>query len=295
MKIRIPYLAIAFLIASPAASIAQSPSYTIVYTAQQRGGNDELAVMEPGQKPKLITNHPAKDSSPELSADGRWLVFTSERKGWWKIWLMDLRTGDFKQLTDHSSAEYAPSWSPDGNQVLFTSGRARKPDLFIINRDGSGLRNLTSSAYSEESGYWANDGYIYYSARKEDYYQLMRIRPDGRDWELLSDGESDDLSPSLSPDGKRLVFYSYRFGNPEICLMELSSKQVTRLTDNPLQDIRPNWSPDGLKIVFERGDKRSDQQIYWMNADGSSQEALTMTGYNYAPAFVQNTDLLGNH
>lgn len=267
-------------------------TYTILYTSQLPGGNDELAMMEVKGEQRLLINHLAKDSSPDLSPDGKSLVFTSERQGWWKIWLMDLKTGSYKQLTNSASAEYGPCFSPDGKQILFTSGRSGNSDLFIMDRDGANLFNLTQSAEAEGNGYWAHDGFIYYASQLDGKYQLMRINPNGEGAEVLSDGTSDDLGPRLSPDGKRLVFYSYRFGNPEVCVMNLKTRKVTRLTEHPLQDIRPDWSPDGRKIVFERGDKRKDQQLYWMNADGSGLERLTSGGYNYAPVFAKEISYL---
>ncbi|NVJ48417.1 MAG: PD40 domain-containing protein [Cytophagia bacterium] len=263
----------------------------ILFTLQEKGGNDELALLTSSGVKKL-TNHPAKDSSPNQSSDGRYIVFTSERNGWWKIWLYDLEADKISQLTNSATAEYAPCFSPNGKEIVFTSGRTGNADLFIMNVDGSEMRNLTESAETESNAHWATDGFIYYSSNASGKYQITRIKPDGTGKEVLSDGTSDDLNPRLSPDNKTLVFYSYRYDNPEICIMKLSDRNVVRLTDNPLQDIRPAWSSDGSQIVFERGNKRNDQQIYLMNADGSNQRALTTEGYNYSPVFATKLNYL---
>lgn len=263
----------------------------ILFTQQERGGNDELALLTSNGL-KRLTSHPAKDSSPNQSPDGRYIVFTSERNGWWKIWLYDLEEDKISQLTSSSSAEYAPCFSPNGKEIVFTSGRTGNADLFIMNADGSDIRNLTESAETESNAHWATDGFIYYSSNATGKYQITRIKPDGTGKEVLSDGTSDDLNPRLSPDNSTLVFYSYRFDSPEICTMKLIDKKVVRLTDSPLQDIRPAWSPDGKQIVFERGDKKKSQHIYLMNSDGSNQTALTRNYYNYSPVFATNLEYL---
>lgn len=263
----------------------------VLFTTQKEGRNDELMMIKNGKSSQL-TSHLAKDSSPKVSADGELIVFTSERKGWWKIWLYNLVPGDITQLTNSTAAEYSPDFSPNGDQIVFTSGRRGRPDLFIMNIDGSQIRNLTNTEASEGAAFWATDGFIYYATNESGKYQLQRIKPDGTDKELLSDGQSDDLDPELSPDETRLVYYSYRFGNPEICTMNLKDKTINRLTNNTLQDIRPSWSADGSKIVFERGNKKDNQQIYIMNSDGTGQQQLTFKGYNYAPTFAANDRFL---
>ena len=99
--------------------------------------------------------------------------------------------------------------------------------------------------------------------------------------------------PQPSPDGKGVLFYGDKDGNPEIYLMDTQDEtKVTRLTNDPLMDIRPRWSHDGQKIVFERGNKKSSQNIFWMDADGKNQKQLTFEGYNYAPSFVANDKYL---
>ncbi|WP_170827463.1 DPP IV N-terminal domain-containing protein [Roseivirga sp. 4D4] len=266
---------------------ASAQEYPVIFTSQKKGGNDEL-VIRYNEKQVQLTYHSAKDSSPHLSPDGRNIVFTSERVGWWKIWSYDLQTGKTTQLTKGRAADYSPMYSPAGKEIIFTSGRGGKSDLYIMNLDGSEVRNLTNSSASEGAAYWAKDGFIYYSANETGRYQLMRIKPDGTGKEHLSDGTADDLDPELSPDGKQLVYYSYKFGNPEICVMSLDTKEVIRLTNNPLLDIRPSWAPNGESIVFERGNKKDNQQIFIINRDGSGEKQLTFSGYNYAPVFMNN-------
>lgn len=250
--------------------------------------NDELYALKVGSGETRITNHPAKDSSPALSPDGKTIVFTSERKGWWKIWIMDVRSGETSQLTSSSSAEYAPSWSPDGDQIIFTSGRSGNADLFKMNIDGGEVLNLTNSQDQEAWADWGDDGHIYFSRAIDGSHKLVRMEEDGSSEKFLTKGSANDLMPRLSPDKRKLLFYSDRDGNMEIYTLNLNTEKIVRLTHDPLQDIRGDWSPDGKKIVFERGNKRNSQHIFIMNADGSEQIQLTSSGYNYSPRFAEN-------
>src|SRR5262249_32955186 len=91
-----------------------------------------------------------------------------------------------------------------------------------------------------------------------------------------------------SPDGTRIA-YMCRIGDPagpnsqtktfEICVMNLGTNQVQRLTNNAVFDGSPTWSPDGQMIVFERG-----QKLWIMNADGTGQALLTsFPGFYFFP------------
>jgi TolB protein len=67
----------------------------------------------------------------------------------------------------------------------------------------------------------------------------------------LTYGPWDDITPALSPDGKRVAFASNRNGYWDLYVLDLQGGQVTRLTDTPAYDGAPSWSPDGLWLAYE--------------------------------------------
>ncbi|MCB0279038.1 MAG: PD40 domain-containing protein [Calditrichaeota bacterium] len=257
-----------------------------VLFTRQIANNDDIYLIDKNGVERQITNHRSKDSSPVMSPDGNYIVFTSERVGWWKVWLYDLQKNEFKQLTNSSSAEYAPAWSPDSKWIVFVSGRGGNDDIYKMDINGGQLQQLTRNPESDNTPSWALNNRIYYSAMTNGVYQVFEMNPDGTDNRMISSGQSDKLKPQLSPDQKFLLYYSDADGNYEIYRQSLRDKTVKRLTNNPLMDIRPAWSADGKWIVFERGDKRRNQHIYMMDSDGNQQRQLTKSAYNYAPSFV---------
>jgi Tol biopolymer transport system component len=66
-----------------------------------------------------------------------------------------------------------------------------------------------------------------------------------------SDGASA-LSPSLSPDGRRLVLYRTVNGNMDLWMLEMSSGVLSPLTRDATSELNPIWSPDGQRIVFSK-------------------------------------------
>ena len=84
----------------------------------------------------------------------------------------------------------------------------------------------------------------------------------------------DVQAPAWSPDGRTIVFVSWRDGNGEVYAMDADGSGPRNLTQNPAKDVRPAWSPDGRRIAFvSRRDGNSE--IYVMNADGSGKRNLT--------------------
>lgn len=89
----------------------------------ERGDNCGVWVMNPGgSEPTRLTTDPS-DTAPAWSPDGTRVAFTSIRTGNWDLWMVDLTTGETKQLTNHSAADVAPVWSPDGNRLAFLSAQ----------------------------------------------------------------------------------------------------------------------------------------------------------------------------
>src|SRR5690349_14394370 len=62
-------------------------------------GGDIWRAPEQGGEASLVVSHPADDSRPMLSPDGKWLAFQSTRTGGGDIYLLELDTSVLKRLT----------------------------------------------------------------------------------------------------------------------------------------------------------------------------------------------------
>ena len=71
----------------------------------------------------------------------------------------------------------------------------------------------------------------------------------------LTSGPWDDITPSLSPDGRWLAFASDRSGPWDLYLLDLHSGELIRLTDTPQFEAAPSWSPDGNLLAYESYDQ----------------------------------------
>ncbi len=97
----------------------------------------------------------------------------------------------------------------------------------------------------------------------------------------LTDEPGQELYPSLSPDGKSVIYSGRTSGNWDIYSLRVGGKNPVNLTkDSIADDTQPVFSPDGEQIAF-----RSDRDgggIFVMGATGENVKRITESGYNPA-------------
>jgi serine/threonine protein kinase len=109
--------------------------------------------------------------------------------------------------------------------------------------------------------------------------QFFRPLPPNLTFTKLTNQPGLELYPSLSPDGKSLVYASRVSGNWDIYLQRVDRGTPINLTRDSLSDdIQPAFSPDGGRIAFRS--ERDGGGIFSMGATGESVRRVTDFGYN---------------
>ncbi len=100
------------------------------------------------------------------------------------------------------------------------------------------------------------------------------------------------FAPRFSPDGNRVIFSFAENGNSDLYLLDLRTRQRTRLTNDPGIDTGGSFAPDGSEIVFE-SDRGGSQQLYVMSASGSNVRRISFGEGRYAsPVWSPRGDLI---
>jgi len=88
-----------------------------------------------------------------------------------------------------------------------------------------------------------------------------------------------ELEPTVSRDGRYVVYQSTRAGTFEIIYAPLSPLEPqVRITQNSTDDIEPTVDGNGKHLYFVVLAKTGESYIYKSNADGSGQERLSKPG-----------------
>lgn len=114
--------------------------------------------------------------------------------------------------------------------------------------------------------------------KNEQTYKLAIADSDGHNEQIIYQSPQPILSPSWSPDGKRLVFVSFSRGRPEIYVQNILSKETRRLAAFPGLNGSPSWSPDGRYLALTLS-KDGNPEIYLMNMANRHLQRVTR---NYA-------------
>ncbi len=118
--------------------------------------------------------------------------------------------------------------------------------------------------------------------------ELYVMDYDGANARRLTGHKSISLLPKMSPDGKTVVYNSYKAGNPDAFLIDFQGGASRELSGRQGLNTAPNWSPDGqtLALTMSRG---GDPELYLVNKTGQIVRRLTYTpGVDTSPSFSPN-------
>jgi len=219
------------------------------------------------------------DYHASYSADGSWIVFTSERAGPGQADIYRARVDGtaIERLTDSEAVDDQAALSPDGTSVAFVSTRETyKANIWILDLETRRLRNLTGQSGiqgdpGKPGGFfrpsWSPDGqWLAFSsdrntewkARKGAWEHIQElsiyvIRADGTGLRRVSNSQPGICagSPKWSADGKRVVFHelpveqTWHAHRPE--LVATATSQIVSVDVTTGERIEHTSGP-GLKL-----------------------------------------------
>ncbi len=107
----------------------------------------------------------------------------------------------------------------------------------------------------------------------------------GGEIQLLTDGMGDERQPAWSPDGSKIVFFSYRDGNYHLWTINKNGSDLKQLTFGYFDEREPHWSPDGKRITFS-SDRSGNYDIWEMVlATGELKQRTKDSANDYQPAY----------
>ena len=265
-------------------------------------GNTEVYVMNPdGTDQTRLTFDPRTDQQPDISPDGRQIVFCSTRitatnpEGDLEIFVMDADGTNATQLTSNGAgiSDAWPRWSPNGKQIAFHSNVDGNFEIYLINADGTDLTRVTNYPGVEQFPEWSPNGKQLVIRRDTDIYL---IDVDGTNPIQLTNDTPVDQMGSWSPNGKQIAFMSLRDGYCSVYVMSSDGSDQTNLTPKPdgvpnnqFCSRAPAWSRNGQQIYFSsfRPETNLFENIFVMNADGGEVTRLTFDSSTLSVAAVR--------
>ena len=124
-------------------SVAWTSDGQLVYASRTGENWDIWITNRDGSATKQLTADAFIDQQPSVSADGRYVVFQSNRSGSRNIWRIDIDGSNPKQLTEGGYDDAAPVCSADSRYVIFMSRRSGTWTIWKVGIDGGTPVRLT--------------------------------------------------------------------------------------------------------------------------------------------------------
>lgn len=220
----------------------------VVYVGYSSAGGesrpDGLRRVQVGrfEEPVALTTDPS-DGSPQVSPDGRWVVFTRSSpsagngEAQKKIFVIDIDGGSLRQVSEPPSGadDASPVFDASGTHIIFARRQGSGQHIYEMPVEGGPARELT---------------------RGRNVY---------------------DGNPAVSPSGTQIVFERMRIVNPvtnqesptRIYSMRPNGSHLVDLTADlgpRLSAGQPDFSPDGKAIAFALSGQRTT--IFVMTPNG---------------------------
>ena len=253
-----------------------------------QGVEDIYLMPAEGGEPRRLTFDNRFNKHLDWTADGREIVFISDREGGTGLWRVSASGGTPEPLLTAVGYNITRlSISRQGNRLVYTQNFV---DTNIWRAELAGTKGkvsaptmLISSSKDDSAPQYAPEGKrITFRSDRSGSLEIWACEADGSNPVQLTNFSGPKVgSPSWSPDGRQIAFDARPEGNPDIFVISAEGGRPRRLTDDPAEEIAPSWSRDGRWIYFE-SNRNGSMQTWKIPAEGGEARQVTKGGGSVA-------------
>ncbi len=218
-----------------------------------------------GTVQRQLTTHPAAESAPQFSPDGKLIAFVAQREGDTaaQIYVLPVDGGEASRVTSMPTGVAQVKWFPDGKRLAFLS-------RVWVDLDGSAAQAQRQKERGEakSSAQIWDGGPVYFWDTWIDDRQLHVFSTGlgGGEPVNLTLGSGLQLPRTavqleqsqydISPDGKEIAFVAdsdpaINVTNIDLFVVAIDASAARNLSaDSPAADGAPLYSPDGRYLAF---------------------------------------------
>ena len=211
----------------------------------------------------------------DVSYDGKWLAFDSDRNGNQDIFRMPIAGGEQEQLTTDPADDFQPHWSHDGRELGFHTFRSGTRDLYVMSATGADQRPVVASAANDRDPGWSpDDRRMSFASDITGRSEIYTVAREGSGWakpkQLTRNGA---IFPQWSPDGRTIVGN----WNQGVLTVPADGGEATPLpmtgllTGKASDAFAYTWAPDSRHVFAVVSSDTVPYQTMWsVPLDGSA-------------------------
>ncbi len=261
------------------AAPAWSPDGKVI--AAPMGGGEGSSVVEvqlaDGTVRPLTSQKWRQVGSLAWLSDGSGLIMVaSERVGAFQLWHLSYPGGETRRITNDANSYRSLSLTADTNTLVTVQAERLSSIWTVALTDGEAqrARQITPGKFDGEFGLaWTPDGRIIYQSVASGNEDLWIMQADGTDKKQLTVDPHADFHPTVTPDGRYILFSSDRGGRAHsIWRMDADGTNPKQLSKGGGNHSSPQSSPDGKWVVYHR---LGGGSIWKVSIDGGEPVQLT--------------------
>jgi Tol biopolymer transport system component/DNA-binding winged helix-turn-helix (wHTH) protein len=244
----------------------------------QRAGIVEVRVSDGAEKPVGAQSWKFVNRLIWLSDGSGLLANVSDfAYGPYQIWQVSYPGGEARKVTSDLSNYSTMSLTADSKTLVAVQSDIHPYVWVAPEGDAARARQLTSGPGTANDYWgfsWTADGRILYVSTLGGNQDIWVMNADGGGRKQVTFDAAADFDPSVSPDGRHVVFASERSGKTKIWRMEIDGGRPAQLTAGDASDFLPRYSPDGRWVFYSSKDTR-EGGVWKVPAEGGEPVRLT--------------------
>ena len=245
--------------------------------------NDIYVAPAAGGEPRRLSFDKVWIIGLTWTADGRSIVFSSNRSGLRSLWRISATGGQPEPLSGAGTDTQSPSISPHANRLIYLRSvfdiniwRTPGPTATARNTTPEPLINSTRvDAFPQFS---PDSKRIAFTSDRSGSWEVWVSDNEGKNpLQLTALGGPAIHEVAWFPDGQRLAFDCRLEGHSDIFLVGAQGGKPHRLTTEPADDLRPSISRDGRWVYFV-SNRSGRMQVWKTPAEGGQALQVTKGG-----------------
>lgn len=202
----------------------------------------------------------------------------------------DLRLAGWFSLVQPGLASFTISGVAAGGVL---QGKVEKAGQIILSKSYNGSPRIAAHQFVDDivqtltghPGIAAS--YIAFVSNKSGHKEICFADYDGANARQITHDGGLSVSPSLSPNGRRLAYTGYQAGYADIYVIDLTTGSRIRLVKFPGTNSGARFSPDGNSIACSIS-KDGNPELYVVNMGGGAHRLTHSRGAESSPTWSPN-------